>query len=89
MPSIRQDARLYGMKETTRKRLHDIKVPLEALMALPTTNKVVGCIESENIFNDSKIEPALIVIFRDSAKDGGGVRTGLFSVADGTYLGEY
>ena len=69
-------------------RLDDVFVPLSTLQALPTLNKIVGCVSSHNIFNDSW-EPALIVLFKDRLQDGGGPRKGLFSVKDGTYMGEY
>lgn len=71
------------------RRITDISVPLNSLMKLPTLSKVCGCIETPNLFNDNKFEPALIVIFRDGHRDGGGVRKGLFAVSSGDYLGEY
>ena len=70
-------------------RITDISVPLSTLMKLPTLSKVCGCIEYPNLFNDNVPEPALLVIFTDSVRNGQGVRKSLFSVADGTYMGEY
>ena len=76
-------------QDTQDKRINNISVPLATLMKLPTRNKVCGCIEYPNLFNDNVPEPALLVIWTDDIKDGGGIRKGLFSVADGTYMGDY
>ena len=71
------------------RRITDISVPLSTLMKLPTLSKVCGCIETPNLFNDNRPEPALIVIFRDGVRDGGSPRKSLFTVANGDYIGEY
>lgn len=64
----------------------NVLVPLETLKKLPRFSQICGSAEVKNIFNDNKTETALIVTIRDDIY---GLRKALFSVANGTYLGDH